>query len=200
MSTRSHHPTLFVGLGNPGEEYAKTRHNLGFLVIDAFADKCGWSFKQSRVFHGAFCKGEYQGRAIHLLKPTTYMNESGRSVGSYADYYGITPHEIVVITDDMALEFGTMRLRESGSSGGHNGLKSLIDYLGTDQFARLRMGIGKPPEGWDQADYVLSKFTLAEGTQLGAFVQKGVDVIASLTEESMALVMSQVNTNKTMKT
>jgi PTH1 family peptidyl-tRNA hydrolase len=119
----------------------------------------------------------------------TYMNESGRSVSSYADYYGITPQQIVVITDDVALEFGTTRLRESGSSGGHNGLKSLIANLGTQQFARLRMGIGKPQVGWDQADYVLGKFTLAEGTQLEAFIKQGVEML-----------MSQVNSNKTLKT
>lgn len=198
--TRSHSALLFVGLGNPGEEYAMTRHNLGFLVVDAFAARFGWTFKQSRVFHGAICKGECQGGAVHLLKPMTYMNESGRSVSSYGNYYGITAQHVVVITDDVALEYGTIRIREEGSSGGHNGLKSLIACLGTQQFARVRMGIGMPPEGWDQADYVLGKFTLAEGTQLQAFIQRGVDVMVSLIEEPITRVMSLVNSNKPMKT
>lgn len=191
---------LFVGLGNPGEEYEMTRHNLGFLVVDAFAAKRGWAFKSSRVFQGAYCKGTYRDRAVHLLKPTTYMNDSGIAVRSYADYYDITPHHIMVIVDDVALEYGTLRIREEGSSGGHNGLKSLITHLGTQQFARVRMGIGATPQGWNQADYVLGKFTHTEEKELEAFIQKGVEVMESLVEEPITRVMSQVNSNKTMKT
>jgi len=147
---------LVVGLGNPGARYAKTRHNLGFWVVDRVARQENLTWKQ-------------QGRALvtrwgagWLMKPTTYMNASGEAVAPFVNYYKIDLERLLVVHDDMDLPLGRLRLRRGGSAGGQKGVRSIIEQLGSDRFDRLRLGIGRPPEGWDSADWVLSKFSPEE--------------------------------------
>ncbi len=184
---------LFVGLGNPGKKYEGTRHNIGFMVLKELNAKLGWEFKEKKQFHAWIAKGELQEKIIHLLLPTTYMNETGLALRSYMDYVKLEPHDILVVVDDIALPFGELRLKSMGSSGGHNGLKSVEAYLGTQHYARLRMGIGHHGEN-NLADYVLDNFTSEEQIILPNFVQQGVNVLKQLMNESISHVMKTVNT------
>lgn len=169
-----------------------TRHNMGYLVLQAYAKTFGWSFKEEKQFQGLVAKGQISGTAVHLLLPTTYMNESGRAVKRYIDYYRI-PNQVVVVCDDTAFSFGELRLRPSGSAGGHNGLKSIELHLGTQEYPRLRMGIGQQHPSQNLADYVLDHFTSEELLQLPKVVQKGVEVIQQLIKDGIALTMNAVN-------
>lgn len=184
---------LFIGLGNPGPKYAFTRHNMGYLVIQAFAELQGWSFKEDKHFQGLTVKGQIGDAIVHLLLPLTYMNESGRAVRKYLDFFKIDPGQMVVVCDDVALEFGEMRLRSSGSAGGHNGLKSIEAHIGTREYLRLRMGIGQHHPLQGMADYVLDRFTKEELLLLPNVVQQSVIVITQLLKESVAQVMNAVN-------
>lgn len=171
---------LLVGLGNPGDKYVLTRHNLGFLVIYALADLWNLKLKEDRRFSAHIARMDIKGHEVHLLAPLTYMNESGWAVSRYMGYFKLNPSQLVVISDDVALPFGTLRFRTQGSSGGHNGLKSVAALLGTESYARLRMGIGSPKYGESLADYVLSDFTAEERKMLPDFVKAGIDVLQSL--------------------
>jgi len=147
---------LVAGLGNPGPRYAETRHNLGFWVVDRIADEEGLAWKQQGTAFVARWNGGW------LLKPTTYMNASGEAVAPFMRYYKIDPERLLVVHDDMDLPLGRLRLRRGGSDGGQKGVRSIIEQLGTDRFDRLRLGIGRPPAGWDAASWVLSKFSPEE--------------------------------------
>ena len=133
---------LIVGLGNPGAEYDQTRHNTGFMVLDAFANAVGTTFDDRR--YGFVAETSLKGRKLFLLKPTTYMNLSGVAVGAYANFYHIDPDDIAVIQDDMDMPVGQLRIRRKGSAGGHNGIKSITEHLGTDAYPRFKIGIGHP--------------------------------------------------------
>ncbi len=147
---------LVVGLGNPGVRYAATRHNLGFWVVDRIASEEGLVWRQQgRAFTARWNSG-------WLMKPTTFMNASGEVVAPFVRYYKIDPERLLVVHDDMDLPLGRLRLRRGGSAGGQKGVRSIIEQLGTDRFDRLRLGIGRPPEGWDAAGWVLSKFSPEE--------------------------------------
>ena len=185
---------LFVGLGNPGSKYALTRHNMGFLVIQAFAELHGWKLKEDKQFHGMSVKGQIGDVIAHLLLPTTYMNESGRAVRKYLDFFKIPAGQIIVVCDDAALEFGEMRLRTTGSAGGHNGLKSIEAHVGTREYVRLRIGIGQKHPSQDLADYVLDRFTQEELQRLPDVVKQGVSTVERLLNENAAEVMNAVNT------
>ncbi|MDD2891560.1 MAG: aminoacyl-tRNA hydrolase [Candidatus Gracilibacteria bacterium] len=148
---------LIVGLGNPGKEYATTRHNVGFLFMDFLRNKWGFEDWKDSKFKGVISEGILGGEKIILLKPTTYMNLSGESVVPLMNFYKIPRENILVLSDDIDMDFGKIRLREKGSSGGQNGLKSIITLLGTDEFARLKIGIGRDNR-YNVADWVLSKF------------------------------------------
>ncbi|MGL4539877.1 MAG: aminoacyl-tRNA hydrolase [Candidatus Rhabdochlamydia sp.] len=150
---------LIVGLGNPGREYKHTRHNLGFEVVDFFAEHHGLTFRESARFFGLFAKGEVQGKRVILLKPMTFMNLSGRSIKSCMEYFAIAQEKILVICDDILIALGKMRMRMKGASGGHNGLKSVQLNLATEEYARLRMGVDSPQLGEDLSDYVMGHFT-----------------------------------------
>ena len=178
---------LFVGLGNPGRAYENTRHNLGFMTVAKFAEDLGWSFKREKRLQSLLAKGVINGVTVVLLQPETYMNLSGQAVRNTMDYYKIESIEIVVVCDDMAVPFGTLRFRPKGSSGGHNGLKSIIGSLGSDQFARLRMGIGKVKIDNKQSieDFVLSPFSYEEFQTLDGFIKKGVETLISMTRLSL---------------
>ena len=150
---------LVVGLGNPGPKYEWTRHNVGFLVVDALAERLGVPVQKLK-YKALTNTAVIGGRSVLLMKPTTYMNLSGESVGQAARFYKIPPERVLVISDDVALPQGKLRIRRSGSAGGHNGLKNIIAHLGSDQFPRLKVGVGgKPYPDSDMADWVLGKFT-----------------------------------------
>lgn len=184
---------IYVGLGNPGKEYEKTRHNIGNLVLRAFADNQGFLFKSDSRFKAEIAKGEINGVKIHCLFPTTYMNESGVAVRKYIDFFKINSSRVVVISDDVDLPFGQIRLKTAGGAGTHNGLKSVEKHLTTQNYPRLRMGIGLGYKDQDLADHVLSRFNAEEAATLDSFIKQGASVLVRLINEDIALVMNDVN-------
>ena len=189
---------LIVGLGNPGKAYQMTRHNIGFLVVEAFARKYGWGLKVESRFLGTVAKGQVRGVNVHLLMPATYMNESGRAVRKYCDYFKITPEQLIVVSDDISLDYGRMRLRERGSSGGHNGHKSLQSCMGTREYARLKMGVGTD-RNKDLSDHVLGRFSRSEEELLDPFVEKAVSVVDRCLDEEIEAVMNDANAGRNPK-
>jgi PTH1 family peptidyl-tRNA hydrolase len=153
-----------AGLGNPGREYSQTRHNLGFMVLDLLAEQLKLSWKRRALYS---CAGDNK-RGLFLLKPLTFMNQSGLAVAKALSYQKIPAWQLLVICDDVNLPLGKIRLRAKGSDGGHNGLKSIIKHLGSQDFARLRLGMGPVPDSLEMADFVLSSFAKAERTEVGA--------------------------------
>lgn len=184
---------VIVGLGNPGTKYARTRHNLGFLVVEEFAQAQHWHWKEEKRFHARVAKGMIGRREVHLLMPTTYMNESGRAVKSYLDFYKMAPENVLIVTDDVAIPYGTMRLRKKGSSGGHNGLNSVEAYLGTNHYARLKMGIGAPREHMDLVAFVLGEYSSEEALLLPPFVKKGAEALSLFACDTITHVMNTIN-------
>jgi len=182
---------LIVGLGNPGRQYARNRHNAGFKCLDALARAHGISLR-SREGRAQTGRGEIGGQELILAKPLTYMNRSGGAVAALLRRHQIAPDQILVIYDDLALPLGRIRIRERGSSGGHNGVKSIIDALGTDEFPRLRVGIGPPPEG-DTAPFVLSDFS-PEEQRLFARVRKTVvEAVECVVTDGLERAMNRYN-------
>ena len=174
---------LIVGLGNPGKQYEFTRHNLGFIMLRSFAEKQGLKFRKSSHFSGELAGGQVNFKNITLFLPTTYMNLSGRAVKECADYYKVDASHILVISDDINLPFGKLRLREEGGAGGHNGLKSIDSYLGTNKYPRLRVGIGDRESG-DLTDHVLGEFKQEEKEELPLVIQSGIDLLEKWLGES----------------
>lgn len=148
---------MIIGLGNIGPQYKKTRHNTGFMVVDSFAEKNNLTFT-TRKMEAKLASGFINGEKVLLVKPTTFMNESGRAVRPLMDFYKLTPEDIIVVHDDMDLPLGKIRLRQKGSAGGHNGIRSLISHVGTENFKRIRVGVDHPAKS-TVVDYVLGKFT-----------------------------------------
>lgn len=166
---------LIVGLGNPGPEYAKTRHNCGFRALDILAQKLGCKVDKGK-FEGLYGQTTYEGHKLYLLKPLTYMNLSGRSVLQLSAYFNIPPQRIVVIFDDISLDIGRLRIRGNGSAGGHNGIKSIISQLGSQDFPRVKVGVGaKPSPDFDLADWVLSAFSPSEEKALQEALERATD-------------------------
>ena len=184
---------LIVGLGNPGSQYTWTRHNLGFLVIEALCAKKKVELRNSASNHGMLSKLEIQDVPCSLLMPTTFMNNSGLSVKKLADRQGIALEDILIICDDLSLSYGKLRIRPSGSAGGHNGLKSIIADLGSNQFARLRMGIDSPKNKAETVDYVLSNFTPVEKKSLPEFINHALDCVTCWVTEGAAVAMNRFN-------
>ena len=166
---------LIAGLGNPGGQYAETRHNVGFLLLDSLAEDLKLDFRPK--FQGLVAETQISGEKIYLLKPQTFMNLSGRSVRELAQFYKLHPEDILVVYDDMDLPLGRLRMRTSGSAGGHNGIKSMLAELGTEDFWRLKIGIGRPPAGWDSARYVLSTFAKEELPTLDEVLDRGIKAV-----------------------
>ena len=161
---------VIVGLGNPGKEYADTKHNVGFRVIDKLAGQ--YNIDVSKFKHKALIgDGMISGQKVLLVKPQTYMNLSGESVKEVMSFYKVPIENMIVVYDDTSLEIGMIRLREKGSAGGHNGIKNIISHMGTDTFNRVKVGIGEKPNGWDLADYVLAKFSKDDE----AGIERGID-------------------------
>jgi PTH1 family peptidyl-tRNA hydrolase len=184
-----------VGLGNPGKKYEQTRHNAGFLAVKRFADDLGWSLNKEK-HQSLYAKGQVDSTQLTLILPQTFMNLSGDAVAAWKGREGLDPaSDLLVIFDDMDLSFGKLRIRAEGSGGSHNGMASLIERLGTKQFNRLRLGIGKPenPEAW--ADYVTQKFSAAErGAPLQSMLERAVKGARSwLTHSSFEKLMAEVN-------
>lgn len=178
---------LVVGLGNPGSQYDRTRHNMGFMAVDHLVEKVGGRFRQTRFGLAAEADG------LWVLKPQTFMNLSGQAVAPFARYYKIAASEILVVADDMDLPLGTLRLRARGSSGGHNGLKSCIQHLGTEDFPRLKLGISRPPEPIAVIDWVLMRFAGAEEAALEEVLGRAVEVFKNLPKEGLERTMSRFN-------
>lgn len=185
---------LIVGLGNIGPEYQDTRHNIGFNVLDAFVKASNAVFEDRR--YGAVAELKLKGRAVVLLKPNTYMNLSGKAVSYWMQKEKIALEDLLVIVDDLALPFGTMRLRAQGSDGGHNGLKSINALLGTTAYARLRYGIGNDFLRGQQIDYVLGTWDKEETEKLPGLLERGGEIITSFVLQGVARTMNIFNTNK----
>jgi PTH1 family peptidyl-tRNA hydrolase len=185
---------LIVGLGNPGAKYDDTRHNIGFRVLKALAAKYSITFRPSLIrAKGSLGKGTIREKMTHLLMPLTYMNESGASVQKCMKYYKIPTSQMLVVTDDVAIPFGTLRLREKGSCGGHNGLRSIESHLGTTEYNRLRFGVGDREKG-DLADYVLGNFSREEQVELPGFIDQAISGIEEFLESGMLAAMNKMNT------
>ena len=186
----SPHYKLVVGLGNPGSAYLFTRHNIGFMVLDAWADEEEVPFKDESARHAkvaALASGE------RLVKPMTYMNESGKSVGAWLEWLKLTVADLLVVVDDVALPMGQLRIRPEGSAGGHNGLKSIETHLGTSGYARLRCGVDAVPPGWSLESWVLSRFRREEEDALVGMVQKARLAIECCQREGIAVAMNRFN-------
>ena len=183
---------LIAGLGNIGPEYELTRHNIGFLVLDRLADKHSLKFDSGRYAFSAELK--HKGRSIHFIKPTTYMNLSGKAVNYWMKDLKVPIENVLIITDDIALPFGKLRMRGKGSSGGHNGLGNIQEILGTDVYARLRFGVGGDFGKGKQVDYVLGNFSKEEFNTLPEIMDKAIDGIFSFATAGLERTMNFVNT------
>ncbi|MFA5481072.1 MAG: aminoacyl-tRNA hydrolase [Bacilli bacterium] len=181
---------LIIGLGNPGKKYEKTRHNLGYRVIDRLADSFGFDIDKE-AFNGLYAKEVIFDQPVILFKPTTYMNLSGQAVQTIKAYFNVDLNDIIIIYDDMALEPGKVRLRPSGSSGGHNGMQNIIDLLGTDEIKRLRLGIGEPE--FDGMDYVLGKPSKEQAPLIDIAVGEASEAIKEYLRNGFNSAMAKFN-------
>ncbi len=184
---------LVVGLGNPGSKYAGTRHNMGFDTIDELVDRHRISSDGVKM-KGMSGRGIIGGERVILLKPMTYMNLSGEAVRAWLDYYKLDPEEdLIVIYDDVDQEPGRMRIRKKGSAGGHNGMKSIIQHIGTNVFPRIRIGVGKKPPGWDLADYVLGRFSKEDRKEIDEVIRDAADAVEVIIAEGVDEAMNRFN-------
>lgn len=185
---------VIVGLGNPGQQYQNTRHNVGFMMVDAYADAHQLVWKEEKNFEAMVATGHIQDEKVMLVKPLTYMNLSGRSVQAITRYYHIDEEELLVISDDLDLAVGRIRLRQKGSSGGHNGLKSIMSLTQWQSFKRLRLGIGRPNTGQSIPDYVLGMFGKDDIQQINNSQAVVVDALDKWVEtDDFTIVMNQFN-------
>ena len=184
---------LIVGLGNPGKKYVNTRHNVGFMAIDALAAKYGISITEKK--HKALCgTGVIEGVKVLLVKPQTFVNLSGESVREICSYYKVPVENVIIIHDDVSFPCGKLRIRQKGSDGGHNGLKSIIYQLASDAFIRIRIGVGAPPEHYDMADWVLGHFSKEEITHLSKVVDCVVEeAVPEIMKNGVASAMNNYN-------
>ena len=184
---------IIVGLGNPTSKYDKTRHNVGFDTIDALADK--YSINVNNAKHKALCgQGIIEGEKVLLMKPQTFMNLSGEAVIDALNFYKCNADtELIVIYDDISMDPGRIRMRGKGSAGGHNGIKNIIAHLGSESFRRIKIGVGAKPNGWDLADFVLSRFTPSERKSIDEAIDKSVAAIATIISDSFEKAMNLYN-------
>ena len=184
---------VIAGLGNPTKEYEHTRHNVGFDTIDVIADKYGISVSEKK--HKALIgKGHIEGQKVILVKPQTYMNLSGESIREVCDYFKVDPEsELIVIYDDISLAPGKLRIRPKGSAGGHNGIKNIIAQLSTQNFYRIKVGVGEKPKGWDLADYVLGHFSKEESELMKAAFENATKAVEVILTKDIQAAMNQFN-------
>ncbi|RFD26463.1 aminoacyl-tRNA hydrolase [Mycobacterium uberis] len=186
-------PLLVVGLGNLGKNYARTRHSVGFMVADLLAVRLSSKFKAHKHSGADVVSGRLAGYSVLVAKPRSYMNESGQQVEPLAKFYSVAPTDIIVIHDDLDLEFGRIRLKFGGGEGGHNGLRSVAAALGTKDFQRVRIGIGRPPYHKDPASFVLDNFTTAERVQVPTICEQAADATELLVELGLELAQNRVH-------
>lgn len=184
---------LIAGLGNPGRQYEKTRHNMGFDTIDELIDR--HRIPQGGIAHKAmYGKGMIAGEKVLAVKPLTYMNLSGEAIREYINYYKMDPEtELIVIYDDIDLDPGQIRIRKKGSAGGHNGIKSIITQIGTQNFYRIKVGVGAKPKGWDLADYVLGRFSSEERELVDKAICDAADAVEMILKDGIEAAMNHYN-------
>ncbi|MBD8974428.1 MAG: aminoacyl-tRNA hydrolase [Clostridiales bacterium] len=184
---------IIAGLGNPGAKYEMTRHNAGFLAIDMLAMKQNKEIKRLK-FHALTCDAEIEGKKCLLMKPQTFMNNSGEAIGEAAKFYKIPPQNIIVLSDDISLDVGRIRIRRKGSAGGHNGLKSIIAHLGSEDFPRVKIGVGKKPNAYmDLADWVLGRFPKELEPQLKEALENADGAISLIVQDKFDRAMNLYN-------
>jgi PTH1 family peptidyl-tRNA hydrolase len=185
---------LIVGLGNPGLQYEQTRHNAGFLFLDAFVAQNGGAWSVEAKFDGVLAESHIGMQKVALLKPLTFMNKSGLAVGKILRYFKFMPDELLVVHDELDLEAGVIRLKKGGGHAGHNGLRDIISHLGTKEFYRLRLGIGRPSAAANVADFVLSSPSKQESVQLVQAIDLGMQYMAKIVAGDLASVMNELHT------
>ncbi|MCC3317188.1 aminoacyl-tRNA hydrolase [Nocardia africana] len=191
--TESPAPALVVGLGNPGPEYERTRHNAGFLVADVLAERIGGRFTVHKKSGADLLEARLDGRKVLLAKPRTYMNLSGRPVAALARFFSIPPTEVIVVHDELDLPFGSIRLKRGGGEGGHNGLRSISNALSTKDYLRVRFGVGRPPGRQDPADFVLKPFSAPERKEVPVLVEQTADAVELLLRVGLETAQNQLH-------
>ena len=186
---------MIAGLGNPGAEYAQTKHNVGFMLVDALADRLNApAWKED--FFSAVTEVRIGGEKVFLVKPLTYMNNSGEAVGPMLSYYKMTADDLTVVHDDMDIPAGTVRIRKKGSSGGHNGIKSIIAHVGGENFARVRIGVGRPPAGWTVINHVLAPFLAEDAPKIREAIGYLLPAVECIVTDGVELAMNRYNPHK----
>lgn len=184
---------LLVGLGNPGKEYEETRHNAGAILVEMLARSAGIQLRPERKFHGLYGKISIGRHELHLLIPTTFMNRSGSAVGALAQFYKITPHQILVAHDELDIPPGTARIKKGGGHGGHNGLRDIIAHLGSNDFYRLRLGIGHPGDKSQVVNYVLGRFGISERQAFDRLMEECNRILPLLMDGELARAMNELH-------
>ena len=186
-------PALIVGLGNPGPQYEKTRHNVGFMVADALAGRIGSAFSSHKKSNSDIVQARLGSRSVVIAKPRTFMNLSGQPVAALARFFSIEPANIVVVHDELDIDFGALRLKLGGGEGGHNGLRSISQHLSTKDYLRVRVGVGRPPGRMDPASFVLKPFSAAERKDLGVVVEEAADAAELLLSAGLEAAQNRVH-------
>lgn len=186
---------IIAGLGNPSKEYERTRHNVGFDALDVLADKVGTTIEEKK-FKGLYGRGIIGGEKVLLLKPQTFMNLSGESIRAATDFYKVEPDHIIVIYDDISLDVGQLRIRKKGSAGGHNGIKNIIAHLGTQEFPRIKVGVGDKPKKMDLADYVLSRFSKEDRALMEDAFKEAAQAVEVMITDGADAAMNRFNGHK----
>lgn len=189
---------VIVGLGNPGSEYAKTKHNVGFMFIDAMAEKLGVSEWRDK-FEAKIAETRIGSEKVLLVKPMTYMNESGQAVGPIMNFYKLLPEDLIVVHDDMDIPAGTIRIRKKGSAGGHNGIKSILAHVGDEHFARVRIGIGRPLTGWMVVNHVLAPFSNEDAPKIAEAIKYLEPAVECIINDDVDMAMNKFNPKKQKK-
>ncbi|PSF10583.1 aminoacyl-tRNA hydrolase [Marinobacter fuscus] len=187
---------MIVGLGNPGADYENTRHNAGALFVEALARDAGQTLRPEKKYHGLYARVQWQGLDLHLLNPTTFMNRSGTAIRALADFFKISPEQILVAHDELDLPPGTAKLKKGGGHGGHNGLRDTIAHLGTNNFQRLRLGIGHPGDSRKVTGYVLGRLGKQESEQLNAIFDDVMRVLPDASNGNLAAAMNRLHSVK----
>jgi PTH1 family peptidyl-tRNA hydrolase len=187
---------MVVGLGNPGPDYANTRHNAGALFVEALAREAGQTLRPEKKYHGLYARIQWQGLDLHLLNPSTFMNRSGLSVKALAEFFKIEPSQILIAHDELDIPPGTARLKKSGGHGGHNGLRDTIAHLGTNDFQRLRIGIGHPGDSRKVTGYVLGRFGKQETEEFNAVTDEIIRVLPDAADGKLAAAMNRLHSFK----
>lgn len=186
---------MIAGLGNPGAEYAQTKHNVGFMLVDALADRLNApAWKED--FFSSVTEVRIGGEKVFLVKPLTYMNNSGEAVGPMLSYYKMTADDLTIVHDDMDIPAGTVRIRKKGSSGGHNGIKSIIAHVGGENFARVRIGVGRPPAGWTVINHVLAPFLAEDAPKIREAIGYLLPAVECIVTDGVDLAMNRYNPHK----